>query len=192
MIIDILCFIALFAGFTTGFARGLIRTVMVTGGVVLAFLLAVRFSETFTNILAQVFSSEALYLPLVGFCVTFILIVWILFQMASLFEGLIQRIGIGFINKFLGGSIFGVLGIILFSALVWFTDQIGLISDPIAKESYSYPYLMELPEIANEYAKIIQPNFIEFWDNLNTGIEQISIPNIAPNDNSQPPIDTTY
>ncbi len=95
---------AVFKGFTKGFIIALASLVALIAGV----YGAIHFSEIPAEYLDLWFSPNPVYLPLISFAITFLIIVGIVYFIAFILDRIIQVTGLGIINR-LAGVAFNLL-----------------------------------------------------------------------------------
>lgn len=164
MAIDLICMVAFFYGFWRGYNQGIISTVFNVLAYVFGIVLAFKMTPTATNILEQLFHSTNPMMFVAAFAVNVVFILFILRQAAKGFEGLFQSLYLGVINQALGGAIMGMLGVLIFSVLLWFGDKTGMLNDQTIAESRTYPYLKVLPGRAKEAAVRFKPLAQDVWE----------------------------
>ena len=149
MWIDVVFAVAAAYGFYWGYSRGIIRTVVSIVAVLLGFVLAVRFSAEVTQVLARIFNTEPTgALPLIGFVVSFALVLLALRLLANAVEGLLSRLHINFVNQAAGGLAAALLATLLLSFVLMFVDSAGLVSSEAKRKSISYSALAAFPDQA--------------------------------------------
>ena len=136
-------------GFYWGYSRGIIRTVVSVVAVFVGFLLAVRFAPEVTAVLAKLFEADAGgALPLVGFVVTFTLVLLGLRLLSTAAERALRAVHLDGVNKLAGGLAAALAATLLFSILLGFADGAGLVAMETKVESITYPALDAFPEQA--------------------------------------------
>lgn len=134
-------------GFYWGYSRGIIRTVISVVAVLVGFVLAVRFSAEVTSILAQTFNASTTgAMPLIGFVVSFVLVLLLLRMLANALESVLSKLRINFINQAAGGFAAAIIATFLYSVLLLFVDSASLISQDAKVNSVSYTALEAFPE----------------------------------------------
>jgi membrane protein required for colicin V production len=91
-----------------GFRKGLIIEVATLFALIAGIYAGFLFSDPLTLLLGDVFNSDAGYLPIVSFVITFVFVVVLIYLLGKILEKFIDFIALGFINK-LAGVLFGVL-----------------------------------------------------------------------------------
>ena len=138
--------VAAFA-FYQGYARGIIGTVVSIAAVVLGFVLAVRYSAEVTDVLADLFNTPPTgALPLVGFVVTFGLVLLGLRLVATAVERLLATLRLTVVNRALGGLAAALLATFLLSLALLAFDSTGLLTREQKRASITYAPLAAFPE----------------------------------------------
>lgn len=164
MPIDIICMLAFIYGFWRGYNQGIISTVFNILAYVFGVVLAFKMTPTATNILEQLFHTKNPMMFLAAFVVNFIFILFMLRQAAKGFEGILRSLYIGIINQALGGALMGILGVLIFSVLVWFGAKTGILNDQTLAESRTYPFLKDMPGKAKAAAIQFKPLAEDVWE----------------------------
>lgn len=112
--IDILLLIPLAWAAYRGFKRGLIIEVATLVALGLGIFVSVNYSALTENLVRENLEITEKYLPIIGFGLTFLLIVALVFALAKLLERFIDLISLTIMNKLAGAS-FGIIkmGLIL-------------------------------------------------------------------------------
>lgn len=163
MPIDLLFLIALGLGFWHGYSKGIIGTVFNVLALLFGVVLAFKIAPTTTDILKRMFNSENPSFFVAAFLLNMGLIVFMMRATASALEKGMQAVYLGFINRVLGGSLMGGLGLLIYSVLLWFVIQVKLISDETLNQSKTYPLLKEMPGTAKQVAVRLLPFAEEMW-----------------------------
>ena len=100
-----------------GFRQGFIKSLASLAALLLGIWGAVKFSGLTCNLLAEHFESSAQYLPLIGFAVTFILIIIAVHMLAGVLDKMVSSIALGFVNKLLGIA-FGILKVAFIVSII--------------------------------------------------------------------------
>jgi len=106
-VIDLILVIPLLFALYRGFTKGLVYMVASLVALVLGILGAMKFREQMAGLLDRIFEVQPQYLNLLGFAVTFVIIVLLVHLTAFLADKLIKAVALNFINR-LAGMVFGV------------------------------------------------------------------------------------
>ncbi|MBL7775702.1 MAG: CvpA family protein [Saprospiraceae bacterium] len=164
MPIDLICMVAFFYGFWRGFNQGIIGTVFNILAYIFGIVFAFKMTPTATNILEKLFNSDNPMMFMAAFVVNLVFIMFVIRQAAKGFEGVLRSLYLNVINQAIGGAIMGMVGVLIFSILVWFGDKAGMVSEQTVQESRTYPFLIELPGKAKVVADRMKPFLLDTWD----------------------------
>ncbi|MEM6394870.1 MAG: CvpA family protein [Bacteroidota bacterium] len=173
--IDILFLVFAAYGFYVGFSKGIIATVLNIASWFIAILGAMKLGPAagdWVHSLAPSTSTGVAFIA--GLVLTFIAILF-LFRLVS--RGLTQfleSININFINQALGGILSGFFFSLIFSGLLLFASNSGLVDEKSQEESFFYKYAAGLPEIAQEYGLLIWPVVQDFWAEASEMLDGVS------------------
>ena len=133
--------------FYQGYARGIIGSVVSIAAVVLGFVLAVRYSAEVTDALGGLFNVPTTGpWPLIGFVVTFALVLLALRLIATAVERLLTTLRLGFVNRALGGLAAALLATFVLSLALLAFESTGLLTREQRRESITYASLAAFPE----------------------------------------------
>ncbi|MEM6724636.1 MAG: CvpA family protein [Bacteroidota bacterium] len=166
MILDILTALVIFFCFWFGFTKGVIKAFLTIVGLLCGFFAALKYTPVMTQFLRDSFGEYSNLMPVAGFLILFIGTFLLFKLLGQIVEGFFKKIDINLINKLAGGALFAGVGLILFSALVYFVDGAGLLSEKVKVASRLYPYLEGLPEKSATLVKFIFPIVKEWIENL--------------------------
>ncbi len=196
--IDILFLICAGFGFFHGYTRGIIETVLTAFAYLFGLLAAFKLAPTVSGILTSIFNNDSALMLIVGFAVTFIGIIFIIRMIVNGLENILEVAYINIINQFAGGVLMAAFTVLIYSTLLWFTDEANLIQDQTKQQSFSYVLLRDYPAKAKKVGKAFMPIFQNFWDESLTLLDRVkknggmekteSEPNIIdlPDDNEAP------
>lgn len=166
MIIDLIACLLVAFGFYQGFTKGLIKTVFSTLSILIAVVATFKFSGEVMDILESLLNINRAITFVLGFVLTFIVVMALIRFIGGKLEKLINTIHIGGVNKILGGALLGLFYAILISYGVYFINKVELISPQQKEASFTYPILEPLPRITQDVGSKLKPYFSGFWENL--------------------------
>jgi len=164
MVIDLLALAFAAWGFFLGFNRGIIKTLFTVLSYTLGFTAAVKFAPPMTKFLESLFNYDNPLLFLVGFILSFILIMLAIRSLANILERSLEAANINIINKAIGGGVMCGLMILLFSVLLKLGIDSGTINQMTLRDSHTYPILEQYPAQVWKITEALKPTFQEFWD----------------------------
>lgn len=99
-----------------------------------------------------------------GFLLSFVITMVFLRLIARGLETLLETAQINIINQILGGVLLSGMMILVFSMLLWFSEQSNLVDQASKQQSFTYTYLKEFPSQVWAFGEKLKPTFEEFWD----------------------------
>lgn len=166
MFLDIITCLLVAFGIYQGFSKGLIKTVFATFSLLIGIVAAMKLSDTVIGILQNAININPAILWVVGFVLTFILVMAIIRFIGTRIEKLMENMHIGGVNKILGGALLGLFYAVLISYGVFLMDKIELLTDDVKQASFTYPLLEPLPRATQGVGDSLKPLFTDFWDKL--------------------------
>lgn len=164
MVVDIIFAIAAGYGFYLGFSKGIISTVFTIISYTFGLVASLKFTPAMTSFLETAFNTTNPLMFVLGFLLSFIIMMVFIRLIASGLEGLLETANINIINQVAGGALLSGLSILVFSILLWFGDQAHMVDQKTKTDSFTYPYLEQFPSQAWRIAELAKPTFEEFWD----------------------------
>ena len=166
MILDIITCLLVAFGFYQGFSKGLIKTVFATFSLMIGIVAALKLSPIVINLLQQALSISPAITFVLGFVLTFIVVMALIRFLGTRIEKLLGSLHLGGLNKLAGGLLLGLFYALLVSFAVYFMDKIQLISEEVKAASFTYPMLEPMPRAAQDVGESVRPIFSEFWDQM--------------------------
>lgn len=170
MYIDIFLVVFVLIGVIQGFHRGLIRSVFAVLGTIIGFLAALKFAPYVVTFFESVFRLDPLFALILGLVVTFLALMLGIRWLGKSFENTLKLAKVNFINKLLGATLFAILMIVVYSAVIWFLARADLLSSEQKSQSYSYPFLQEVPAKTGAMIEKMKPVFKEFWEKMDAAL----------------------
>jgi len=106
-VLDLILVIPLLFALYRGFTKGLVYMVASILALLLGILGAMKFRDFTAQFLDRLFEIQPQYLNLLGFAVTFILIVLVVHLVAFVADRLLKAVALNFVNR-LAGMVFGI------------------------------------------------------------------------------------
>ncbi len=177
MILDIICGIILAASFYLGYSKGILKTVFGVLSIIFGLLASLKFSFVIINILEKFLTIDPRMVIVIGFVLTFLLVLIGIRMIGKGLEKILETAHINFVNQIAGGILSLLISLVVFSSIIWFLDQIKVISSETQKNSLSYPMLKQVPEKSRAVITKIKPFFSEFWDKTKQAMDKVD-PNL--------------
>jgi len=163
--IDYIILILAVAFIIDGYRNGIIISLASIAALILGIYIAVHFSNYLDTTLIEHVNPSKKWLPILSFCITFLLVVIAIILVAKLMEKLVDVVGMGFFNH-LGGAALGLVkGIILVSILLFIATSLDpkgkWLTHEDKKESYFYKSVSEVfPKLMKTFGGEIKfPNW---------------------------------
>ncbi len=155
MILDIIgiAFIVLF--FIRGYMKGIIVAAFSLIGVILGIICALKFSHTLARYFFQKGIITSGWGQFASYLIIFLGIVLLVRLIAKAIETLLKAVLLGQVNKITGGVLYAFIAALVWSSLLWISNQMHLIAPETISGSKTYHYFSQLaPWLVNNIAKI--------------------------------------
>ena len=153
--IDYGILLLMFLSIVVGAVRGAIREVMNVVGWGLAFVLAHAYSSEVAPLLSE-WLNEPSARMVVAWALVFIVVVVVVAVLASLLSELVRKLGLGSLDRLVGGAVGVLRGAIVILALALAAGLTKIPQSPRWREAVLTPWL----EVAALYAKNVLPEKI--------------------------------
>jgi len=173
MYIDIIFGISIALGFYVGYSRGIIKSLFAIVSLIVAILASMKLSPLMITFLDKQLDWDPRWIIVLGFVLTFILVVVGIRYAGKLIEKLLVKLEINFMNKIMGGSITAFLFLVIFSTFVWFMDEVKLLKEETKKESMTYELVRPIPQVVATLGRQVKPMFQNFWNKTSEAMDQI-------------------
>lgn len=174
MVIDILFALTLLLAIFKGWSKGLIVGVFSLLGLILGAAAALKLSGEFALYMNQEIGHPSPLWPVVAFVVIFLVVALLVRLVATLLEKALQLAMMGWLNRIGGIVLYGFTYMVIFSILVWFANQLYLISPSMKAESRTYGWVAPVgPWIISMSGELI-PWFKDNFHQLETFFQHIS------------------
>jgi len=166
MFIDLIATLLILYGFYIGYSRGIIKTIFALVSIMIGILAALKLSPYMIDLLQGIFKFHPGLTFIVGFALTFILVLIVIRFLGKKLEDILKFAQINFINKVLGGGVMAILFLVFYSYTLWGIDSLSLLSQNSKNTSMSYDYLETLPSKTQDTVAKFKPFFDNFWNKL--------------------------
>lgn len=174
MLIDILFLITIVIGFATGYRRGLIRSVFALVAFFFGILIALKFTYIVSSYLQEQWSVQFDLLPFVVF-IALLFGVIIAFKFLSIvIQKIAETLFLGFINRLIGGLLWCVVMMLLFSTVLWFLNQSNFISDELKSTSITYEFIISTAPVIFDFIAGAIPYFEGLFDSIDGLFDKVS------------------
>jgi membrane protein required for colicin V production len=146
-----------------GYIKGFLRKVLGIAGIILGFVLAVKFYKPIGNYFAELFKFNPVFTYVICFLSIIILLYFLAVWLAKFFSSM--NSGTAFIDKFLG-IIFGFLeGLILASVLVVNLSYLDYPSAKTRESSVLYPKVYNVAPMIFDKVISLSPDLKTIYEN---------------------------
>jgi len=173
MVLDILSAVIITYGFYLGFSRGLVKTVVDTLAIFVAFVVAIQFGPLVITYLQEILKFNVGVEFIIGFLFTFFMTLLLLKFIGDKIEDLFKAVGINFINQILGGVLLGLVFAVIVGTLLATATNFRIISDTALAESRLYGHLMDINEHSSGIIQTFKSMFSDFWNLFMDTVEKI-------------------
>ena len=173
MLLDILLALFVAYGFYIGFTRGIINSVFAVVSLIIAVLAAMKLSPIAIMGLEKIWDADPRVLIIVGFVVTFLLVLIAIRLIGRGLEKLFESAKINFVNKIAGGTLLAIVFLITFSWIVWFLNEVRLVGDNTKESSITYALIEPIPRKSQKVISGLRPLFKDFWDKTGKAMDKV-------------------
>ncbi|MFN8280071.1 MAG: CvpA family protein [Saprospiraceae bacterium] len=173
MILDIICGILVAGSFYIGYTKGILKTIFGVLSIFLGLLAALKLSFLTIGILEKILTVDPRLNIILGFVATFLLVLVGIRMIGKGLEKILETTHINFINQFAGGAFSALITLVIFSSLIWFLNEIKVVSAGLKQSSLTYPLLESVPEKSKVVFAQIKPFFSEFWEKTQEAMDKV-------------------
>ncbi|MCW3123039.1 MAG: colicin production protein [Flavipsychrobacter sp.] len=174
MILDVIGIIILILFFIRGYMRGIILAAFSVIAILLGVLCALKLSQTFAAYLLAKGYITSGWAQVVSYAVLFIAVVLTVRLIANLIQKAIETMMLGVVNRLIGGVLYALLGIVLWSSVLWIGNKMNMITPELITASKTYTYVSGVAPWCCEQAGKVIPflkdtfsNLTHFFDTVN-------------------------
>jgi membrane protein required for colicin V production len=166
MIIDIVFAVLIILALFRGYSQGLILGIFSFLSIIIGLAAALKLSATVAGYIGSAVKISEQWLPLISFVLVFIVVVLLIRLGARAIQKSFEMVMLGWLNR-LGGVVFFVaIYVLVFSVLLFYAEQMKLISPEMISESRTYPIIRPLgPRVIDGIGAVI-PFFKNMFDEL--------------------------
>jgi membrane protein required for colicin V production len=174
MSIDILYLIVIVIAIIRGVQRGFIVAIFSVIAIMIGLAAAIKLSAAAAGYLSGPDNASAKWLPVLSFILVFILVVLIVRLGANLIQKTVESASLGWLNRAAGVAAYALLYTIILSVLLFFAEQLHLLSQEATTGSTVYPWIKPVgPYVINGIGRVI-PLFKNMFADLQDFFENVS------------------
>ena len=166
MLIDIVSLLLLVLAVFKGLRKGLIVALFSFLAFVLGLAAALKLSTAMAGYIGQNVAVSQRWLPFVAFLVVFLLVVLLVRLGARLLQGAVQMVMLGWANRLGGVLLYGFLYFFIWSILLFYAAQLGLLKPAVLQASVTYPYIAPFAPALIDGLGAVLPFFRNMFDEL--------------------------
>lgn len=174
MLIDIIFAVFLLLALMRGYRQGLIIGLFSLLSIIIGLAAAMKLSTVVAGWLGDSVNMSKEWLPLVSFILVFFVVVLLIRLGAKAIERAVEVVLLGWVNKLAGILLYAVIGLLVFSVLLFYAEQMQLIQPATIRESVSYPLVQPWgPRVINGIGSVI-PVFKDMFSELEAFFGNVS------------------
>jgi membrane protein required for colicin V production len=173
MNIDIAFLVVLALAAFKGFSRGLVMALFSFAALFIGLAAALKLSSVVANYFSAEGNVSAPWWPVVAFLAVFLAAALLVRMAGSVVEKTVKIAQLGWINRIGGFLVYSMLYLLLFSIVLFYLAQMGLISTESMKASRTYPYLEPIGPWAIQGIGKVIPAFQDVFRDLQDYFEGI-------------------
>ena len=166
MFLDIIFAIIIVFAVIKGFQKGLIVALFSFVAFFIGLAAALKLSAIVAGYIGNAVKISQQWLPVISFIVVFIIVVILVHLGAKAIEKTVHAVMLGWVNRIGGILFYTLLYLTIFSVLLFYAEQTGLIKQETIKKSVTFEYVQPWgPRAINAFGKII-PIFKDMFKEL--------------------------
>lgn len=165
--LDIIFLILLILAVIRGYQRGLIMGVFSLLAIIIGLAAAIRLSAAVAGYIGQAVNVSDKWLPVISFIVVFFLVLLLIRWGAGLLQKTMEIATLGWVNRLGGIVLYALIFIIVYSILMFYAEQIGVLKPETIQRSATYSFVQPWgPRVINGLGRLIP-----FFRDMFTGLE---------------------
>ncbi len=166
MAIDIVYIVFLCIGIWQGFKKGIIETLFGVAALFIGILVSVKLSHDTSVFLRETFGWQTHLLPFISLILLLIGTILIIRFVSRLIEKIAQELYLGFFNKLLGALLWCLVLSVVFSVIIWFFNEMHVLTEEMKLSSKSYLYVARLAPDTFDFLGDMLPYFSGVFESL--------------------------
>lgn len=156
MIIDVIVTALIVIAVFKGFRNGLVLAIFSLLAFIVGLAAAVKLSALVADYLSTETNIRGRWLPALAFLLVFLGVALLVRLGAKAIEGGMRMVMLGWLNKLAGAFFYVALYLLVFSVLLFYAQQLGVIKPSTAALSFTYPLIYPLaPEVIGSLGVVI-------------------------------------
>ncbi len=172
--IDVVVCILLIMAIVKGLRRGLIVALFSMVAIIVGIAAAMKLSVVVAEKLKDSVNIAAQWWPVISFILVFVVVVLLIRLVANMIEKAVQWTLLGWVNKLGGVILYVLMYMIVFSVLLFYAEQMQLVSKAAIDKSVTYSVVQPLgPWAINTFGSLI-PWFKDMFTRLEEFFAQVA------------------
>lgn len=166
MFIDIIVVVLIIWAVIKGMQKGLIVALFSILAFIIGLAAAIKLSAVVADYVGNAVKVSQQWLPVISFAVVFIIVV-LLVRLGALFiQRVVNLAFLGWANRLGGAILYAALYIFIFSVILFYANQVNLVSEKTKNASVTYKYVEPLgPRVIDGFGKVL-PFFRDMFTDL--------------------------
>lgn len=174
MVLDIAAITIVIIFFVRGYRKGIIVAALSVVAIVLGIICSLKLSERLATYLFEQGYVTSGWAQLVSYVALFIGVIWLVRITAKAIESGMDAVMLGWINRSVGGLLYGFLSLVIISSLLWVGREMQILTPEMIAASKTYEYIEPIaPFVAEKVgylwpmAKDVFADLQAFFSNVN-------------------------
>jgi membrane protein required for colicin V production len=174
MMIDIIVCILLGLAIWKGLRRGLIVALFSMFAFIVGIAAAMKLSVVVADYMKDSVNISAKWLPFISFILVFLAVVLAIRFVANLMEKAMELTLLGWLNKLGGVILYVLMYMIFFSVVLFYAEQLQVVSKKATESSITYPVLKPLGPLAIDAISWLIPWFKDMFAELEQFFDKVA------------------
>jgi membrane protein required for colicin V production len=166
MFIDFIFFIILLLAVFKGYSRGLIIAVFSFVAFFIGLIAALKLSATVAVWLEDKSGTQTTWMPFIAFILVMSVVMLLIRFGAKMIEKAVELVMFGWLNKIGGILFYSILYITFFSIVLFYAENLGLLTEETVKNSRTYSFIASWGPAAIEAIGSVIPMFKGLFEQL--------------------------
>lgn len=173
MALDLIAALLITYGFYVGFSRGLVKTVVDTLSILIALVVALKFSPILIGYFQEILKFHPSVEFILGFLFVFFFTMLLFKFIGDRIEDIFKAVGVNFVNQFAGGVLLGLVFAFCAGALLALGTNLKLIPEDTMQQSRLYGHLLDVSKEGWAILDTFKSIFSEFWGKFMDTLDQV-------------------
>ena len=166
MLLDLIFAVIIVLAIFKGYQRGLIIGLFSLVAVIIGLAAAMKLSTVAAGYIGKAVKISQEWLPIISFSIVFIIVVLLIRLGANAIEKTVEVVLLGWLNKLGGILLYTIIYTIVFSVLLFYSEQIKLVKPETIQQSAIYSFVQPWgPKSINGVGAVI-PAFKDMFSEL--------------------------